>query len=383
MKKILWLCSWYPNKIERYNGDFIQRHAQAASLYNKIHVFNLTPCLSDEGVAIMDTFNSRQYPNLIEQKIYYPKKFTLLGKIRSYYTWLNLYKEAVQKYVKKYGLPDVVHVHVPFKAAVIAQWIKRKYKIPYVVTEHWGGYNNVVKDNYNERPQWFKSLIKDAIKEATVLHTVSDFLGTQIGEMVFSRNYHIIPNTVNTDFFNYEEKEAVGKFKLIHISNAAPVKNTEGILNVFAQLDKNLYECTVIGLPKLMNEKFKIVYPNINFTGVIPYADVAAFLKQQDCLIIFSNIENSPCVITEALCCGVPVIATNVGGIPELVDNTTNGILINPRDEDQLHAAIEEMRTGKDAFNKKQIAENAMAKFNYDIIGAAFDKMYDSVLACD
>ncbi|HQV61525.1 MAG TPA: hypothetical protein PLG08_12150, partial [Chitinophagaceae bacterium] len=40
-KKILWLCSWYPAKTDPYNGDFIQRHARAAALYNDIYIIHV------------------------------------------------------------------------------------------------------------------------------------------------------------------------------------------------------------------------------------------------------------------------------------------------------------------------------------------------------
>ena len=115
------------------------------------------------------------------------------------------------------------------------------------------------------------------------------------------------------------------------------------------------------------------------FKGEISYSQVANEIQESDCLILFSNIENSPCVISEALCCGVPVIATNVGGIPELVSNN-NSILVAPGNTEQLKNAMIKMMEIYSSFNKNKIAEDAQNKFNYPIIGNEFDVLYRSVL---
>jgi glycosyltransferase involved in cell wall biosynthesis len=82
---------------------------------------------------------------------------------------------------------------------------------------------------------------------------------------------------------------------------------------------------------------------SIEFTGEIAYEEVAKAMQQADCLLLFSHIENSPCVIGEALCCGLPVIASRVGGIPELIDEQ-NGILVPAADETAL---LNAMKSGR------------------------------------
>ena len=114
----------------------------------------------------------------------------------------------------------------------------------------------------------------------------------------------------------------------------------------------------------------------IRFRGEIPYNQVAKEMQEADSLIVFSNIENSPCVIAEALCCGLPVIATRVGGIPELVDQT-NSILIEPRNQDLLVEAMKDMIGSKEKYDRPKIAVIAQGKFNYKVIGNKFDEMYN------
>ena len=78
-KKILWLCSWYPSKMDPFNGDFIQRHARAAALFNDIHVIHVTYDYPN------DVENSGQELNsigqLTEQIVYFKKKKSLKAKL--------------------------------------------------------------------------------------------------------------------------------------------------------------------------------------------------------------------------------------------------------------------------------------------------------------
>ena len=70
----------------------------------------------------------------------------------------------------------------------------------------------------------------------------------------------------------------------------------------------------------------------VAYTGEITYAEVASQMQRASALVMFSRHENFPCVIIEALCCGLPCIATNVGGVPEAVDNK-NGIVVESENE--------------------------------------------------
>jgi glycosyltransferase involved in cell wall biosynthesis len=114
------------------------------------------------------------------------------------------------------------------------------------------------------------------------------------------------------------------------------------------------------------------------FTGEIPYEEVARQMKTAHCLILNSNIENSPCVIGEALCCGLPVIATSVGGIPELV-NENQGILIAPNDTKALVDAMDKMKKEYTTFNRKTFAAEASRKFSFAAVSKKFDEVYGNV----
>ena len=225
-KKILWLASWYPNKLAPFDGDFIQRHARAAALYNDIHVIHV---VGDGRGIIQNNVHEdlHQSQNLVEQVIYFRKSNTFTGRMLAHYQWADHFKKAVKKYIASQGKPDIVHVHVGMKAGIIALWIKNRYKIPFVVTEHWGIYNDVVDDSYSSKPAWFKKYTQRIFKEAIKFISVSKYLAVGVNRLVSVKPYEVIPNAVDTELFFYNAT-GQGIFRFIHVSNMVQLKNVAG-----------------------------------------------------------------------------------------------------------------------------------------------------------
>ncbi len=380
-KKILWLCSWYPGKLEPFNGDFIQRHAQAAALFNDIYVIHV---YGDATRKIKKTANEIvQHDHLTEHLVYFPKSGKGLGKMIGGYRWLTLMRRSIRDYVQKFGKPDAVHVHIPMKAGIFGIWMKRRYGLPYVLTEHWGIYNDVTADNFNKRGKSFRKYTREVFEKASVFTTVSRFLAEGVNRLVIPKEWIITPNVVNTELFHYTGKNEKGKFRFIHVSNMIPLKNPEGILRAFRALFdiRRDIELTMVGdrdpsIRLLAKELGLDDY--VRFTGEITYAEVAAEMKNSHCLVLFSNMENSPCVIGESLCCGLPVIATAVGGIPELV-NESNGLLIDAGDEVALKNAMSSVISGYGNYDRLDISKMAVNKFSYSVAGKQFDRIYEKL----
>lgn len=377
MLKVLWLCSWYPNKRAPFEGDFVQRHAQAVSLYNQVHVIKVTPDPEGAGVTF-ELEKDPVYPALTEEHIYYPKKPGITGKLRSYFYWYRLYKKAVRRYIRAHGKPDLVHVHIPFKSGLVAQWIKKEYGIPYVVTEHWDGYNNVVDDNFYHRPRWFRSIVRSTFHNAKGVHSVSHYLVREINQLGRKVPAVVIPNVADTHIFFAQQKERQPQIRCLHISSGAPKKNIDGIIRAFQQLPASVFSLSVIGFGPELNTSYQQRYPWIHWMGVQPYQAVARQLREADLLIVFSDAENSPCVIGEALCCGVPVVASNVGGISELI-NEQNGLTIPAGDEKALVKAIRFIEEHYHNYNAAAIAAAALGKFSYAVVGQQINRWYQSL----
>src|SRR5437763_11060836 len=115
-KRILWLVSWYPNKNDRFNGDFVQRHAKAAAIHNDIHVIFVTEAGFNQPEE--EAFNTST--GLTEQIIYYKSNKGLVGRIMKQWKWKKMWVKAIKEYINKNAHPDFIHVHIPWKVGIIA-----------------------------------------------------------------------------------------------------------------------------------------------------------------------------------------------------------------------------------------------------------------------
>jgi glycosyltransferase involved in cell wall biosynthesis len=113
------------------------------------------------------------------------------------------------------------------------------------------------------------------------------------------------------------------------------------------------------------------------FHGTMETQEIAAFLHSCKALVLFSNFENFPCVIPEAWMSGVPVIATEVNGIPEFA-HAENSILIEPRNEEQLTQAMMAILNGK-SFDANSLRAYALAHFSYAAVSKQLDEVYKTL----
>lgn len=380
MKKILWLPSWYPNKTAPFNGDFIQRMAQATSQYAEIHVFFV---VMDASLKDNLVTTSAQNGNLYETIAYY-KSSSFLSRLISWKKYFSIYKQLISSFIKKHGKPDLVHVQVPVKAGLIALWLKRNYGIEYVCTEHFAIYNDEVVDRFSSRSFYFKHYTQKIFKEARALLPVSQNLGDEINARVLKKDFTVIYNVADTSLFFYAPS-AQQRFRFIHVSEMGPRKNVAGIIQAFCALHKQQPGTELILAGPYTTEVFEtakssgLLNSAIFFTGQLSYETIAQNMRQANALILFSNIENMPCVIIEALCCGVPVISTQTGGIAEVINNS-NGMLVPVGNESGLLRSMQQLMGNYNRYNRAAIAENARQQFNYAEIGHQINEVYKQVL---
>lgn len=384
---ILWLPSWYPNKLEPYNGDFIQRHAKAAALYHPVTVIFFTQL----GERVSQNYNveTTVNGNLKEIIVYIPfvpLKIRFLDRIRYNIQYYSFAKKFLKNHFKKSGLPQMVHVHVPLKAGNLAFWIKRKFKTPVIVSEQASTYLKEAPDNFFNRHWLYRQQVKKIFETADYVTNVSAAVGKILQNLFNIRKFRVIHNTVNTKIFKYGHiKNEV--FTYIHVSSLTDQKNIFGILRVFKKLAniRRDWKLTIVGPYTIEIEQFieQESLKNLIFlAGEVPYEKVASYMQQAHVMVLFSKHENFPCVVVEALCCGLPVVSSDVAGVKEAI-NESNGILVNSGDEEQLLEEVMKMRDRYADYNTSQISSNAISKFNYQVIGEEFHKLYSTIARVD
>ena len=380
-KHILFLPRWYPHRFDAMFGLFVKKHAEAVSLYNKVTIIYV------QGVSSLLGFPKKEVisvPNLITYIYYYQNsKCRIWNSLRFWYYqifgFLTLYKEK--------GLPDIIHVHILTRLGVFAYVLNFIFRTPYFITEHWSRYL-VIPGTYKG---WLrKKLGQIVVKNAKAILPISLNLAHAMQEhKLFNTNYQLVPNVVDDLFFQSKQTKNVNsKTVFLHVSTFDDYsKNISGILRSIKQLSEKTidFEFWFVGdgmdfeKMKKYADSLSIPEPLICFFGLKQKEELVELYSQSDFMLIFSNFENIPVVINEALACGLPIIATKVGGITEYI-NESNGILINPGNEKQLVDTLYKVIYNPPKFDNETIRQTAL-QFSYQAVGKLINRIYnDSII---
>ena len=150
--------------------------------------------------------------------------------------------------------------------------------------------------------------------------------------------------------------------KFVFMAHVKKEKGIEELLECFKQLPQ---EYTVDIYGQLVDYQTKNLQgSNFNYQGILQPQEVFKILKSYDCLLLPSYREGYPGIVIESFAMGIPVIATSVGGIPEIVENGHNGFIIPPKDAVALAKAIKDF----DNANHLELSQNALESFkeNFD-----------------
>ena len=381
---ILWLASWYPNPKEPVNGDFIQRQAKAvAEIFpiTVIHVMQRGSVFQEEVNLVHQTKNLKE---IILAFAFKPIGIGLIDKLRYNFKYYSFYKKQIKKYINEFGKPDIIHAHIPIKAGLVAKYFSTKLKVPYIVSEHSSHYTKISHDSFFKRSKYFQRNTAKVFNGAGLVINVSDAVTKKMNELFKIKKYQTIRNTVDVNLFYY--KELNNKiFRWIHVSSMNEYqKNINGIINAFTELNKHQTNWELIMVGPFTTEQMQIctelnLANKIIFIGEIEYSEVAKQMQQANAFVLFSRHENFPCVMEEALCCGLPVVTSNVGGVAEAV-NDTNGLLVATENIKELANALNSVMINYVNYNRELIAKQANTLYNKEKIAKEIVDVYKSII---
>jgi glycosyltransferase involved in cell wall biosynthesis len=120
----------------------------------------------------------------------------------------------------------------------------------------------------------------------------------------------------------------------------------------------------------------------IIFTGFVPHSKVRDFLREASVFVLPSRFEGLPNALLQAMAAGLPCVATNVGGVPDVIENGINGILIPPGREDLLAEALEKVLIDQDL--ARRLGENAhrsVSRLRLDRIVGSYHRLIIEMLS--
>ena len=287
---------------------------------------------------------------------------------------------------------DLYHVHYALPHAVsayLAKLMMKNEKLKIVTTLHGTDITLVGMDKS------YFPITKFGIEKSDGVTTVSRYLQQLTRDRVGREDIDVIPNFVDTNFFQIPEnhdcaKQSItphGEPVLLHISNFRPVKRIGDVLKIFEKtLAKQPVRLVLVGdgPERSFAEQYcreRKLTKNVLFLG--KQDNVPDIMACANVLLLPSELESFGLVALEAMSCEVPVIATNVGGLPEVVVHGETGFLANLGDVDAMaDQALEIIRNPVLGKKMGQAGRTrAVEVFGQDKIVPLYEKYYEAILA--
>lgn len=236
---------------------------------------------------------------------------------------------------------DILHVHyaIPHSvSALLARQMAAPRRLPFITTLH-GTDITLVGNNPN-----FLPITRYSIEQSDGVTSISHYLYRHtVDEFGIKRPIEVIPNFVNCDLYCRHPNPELraqwapeGEPILMHLSNFRPVKRILDAIEIFSLVRERMKaKLVMIGdgpdrVPAEELARRRGVENDVLFLG--KQNGIREKLGQADLFLLPSRLESFGLAALEAMACEVPVIATNAGGIPEVIENGVDGYLVEPGD---------------------------------------------------
>ena len=380
--KVLYMTHWYPTPEAPIDGIFNRERAKASALFADTQVLHCAG--PDPRMRTLWRLEQVDDPAITDGiptfRVFHR---SLPGRL-SYAAFVWSAIGAYRALTRRGFRPDVIHAAV-YQAAVPAVLIGRATGTPVVVTEYSSGYARGLHDCVNRAKARF------ALQRAQRVLVQSAALQRAIEQTGIRARFEIAEASVDLDLFRPASPAASdrrSRLLFVGLLGEAHVKGMPVLLESLARLSAHRTDWTldVVGDgPARAGYERRVedlgLSEHVTFHGLQPKSLVAGLMRRASLLVLANTTwDTAPNVVAEAQVSGVPVVATNVGGIPEMVSESA-GILVPPNDPSALAAALERALAHPEAFDREQIAAAARARWNMPLAAARLAAVYDDVLA--
>jgi N-acetyl-alpha-D-glucosaminyl L-malate synthase BshA len=294
--------------------------------------------------------------------------------------------------VVKYEKLDLLHVHyaIPHaSAAIMAKQVlaEEGIHLPVITTLHGTDITLLGKDAS------FEPVISFAINKSDAVSAVSQSLRLDTYKLFgINREIEVIPNFINTEKMEFPLRDEMhkeyapnGEKILVHISNFRPVKRVLDVIEVFSRIHADVPSRLIMvgdGPDRSRAEQMcreKGLCEEVIFLGNVKNPSEA--LSVADLFVLPSESESFGLAALEAMACGVPVISTNTGGLPEVNRHGVTGMMSNVGDVEDMAKNARYLLSDDARLAKFRVkARERALEFSIEKILPQYEAMYNHVI---
>ncbi|WP_217649468.1 glycosyltransferase family 4 protein [Mucilaginibacter polytrichastri] len=237
---------------------------------------------------------------------------------------------------------DAIHVHGDWSSLVFIKTLKRLTRAKTVVFSFHG--------QINYSPAHYK-LLPYLLKKVNLIFTTGFESGNLLHKLT-GRKINIQPSGIQPHFFEKQQTKDFDRprFEIITAANLHPVKNIEFILNIAEKLKDMSFKIAGAGPLKQALQSIidKKQLNNVSLLGFKDTFDIKKLYDNSDCFLLTSFAEGTPTAVLEAMACGLPIIASNAGGLDNIVKDGENGSVLKGFDVDAYLEKIKMLQISKE-----------------------------------
>lgn len=369
--KCLFLTAWFPDESIQYAGSFVKDHAEAVSLLADVTVLHLPrePSVRKENQGLARNPTPSPLFGTVASWRFEPRR--QLGTA----IWVVQAIFASLRVVRQTGRPDLIHAHV-LQTVPVAWALGKLLRCPVVLTEHWSGYA------LNKLRPWSRVVARYLLPRLQVVMPVAEQLAEQMEKYAKLPRVEVVPNAIDTQHFQPSTGGASADRprRILFVGGITKQKGWDVLLRALPRLPEAAeWTLDVIGTGDMREVAEASLGDRAIFHGVLPRPSVAQAMRQGQVLVLPSHHESLPCVVLEALCSGLPVVATDVGDVSRVI-RPGDGVVVPRGDDECMAAVLTEILNGELTFDAPDvIANRAALRFSYEAVAQRLISIYESL----
>lgn len=351
-KHILVMSSWFPNRLDAFVGNFVQRFAQLLTSEYQVSVIHT------HGDASCTRIEKEidESDGVFTVRIYHPVS---KNKLIHWY-WQ---RKALSVALDEVEEVDLLFAHVILNRGLQFVRAKRFYHCQLIVMEHASYYRKEIREKFSRLQ---RRIIKKTSLHINELLACSAFLQEDMKAIFPTTKSTVLPNFVDTELFYPNETKQAGYKRFIHVSTLdESVKDPETLLNGFAlAVNAGNPDIRLTIISDQPSEKWQNlasqlgIERNVTFSGPMNWHEIAEQMRLHDAFLLTSSYETFSIVLAEAWLTGLPTITTPVGIGKDL--DPSLGLQIPIGDPQALADAVQQLIENSVSFDVSRIREKGL-----------------------